>query len=371
VGDFGRGRGLSDGCRSNPEFLRLFLFQVETDNIENIPEPTMDANADEALMFIPPLANLLADAEQTKGSRLTEPEVESIRNIAYCQWMPRAEAMEMEGFRGFHDVEPENCWADWHRLRVSMTGKGLLPQIVLCVPGDVNLLSRARSILEADGIANEWREHDDKVGPAFEACARCFDPSLGAEDFASIADRAGVLYVLSKNFAPHQAPAVSRSYLELGRRLLEAGGLALKCESSGIGHGRSHWLELAEMADGPYSWYALFRAFVQHPIKNGDDSYTCGMHLLGQPELIVSNTLVLEAYGSAVDPVYQIVDLFRNVAVYLLGECPVGEFRSGQTISTAADAPSFQVRWEACTTYDEDHLFFNPYGRWRFAEAVS
>ncbi len=331
----------------------------------------MDANADELLVFIPPLAKLLADAEGTKGSGLTEPEVESIRDAAYCQWMPRAEAMEMETLRGFHDVGPENCWADWHRLRISMTGKGLLPQIVLCVPGEANLLSRARSILEKEDIAYEWREHEAKVGPAFEACARCFEPSLGAEDFASIAGRAGVLYVLSKNFAADEAPAVSRSYLQLGRRLLEAGGLALKCESSGIGHGRSHWLELADMTEGPYGWYALFRAFVQHPIKNGDDSYTCGMHLLGKPDLIVSNRLVLEAYGSAADPVYQIVDLFRNVAVYLLGECPVGEFRSGQTLSTAADSPNFQLLWEPCTTYDEDHLFFNPYGRWRFADVVS
>jgi hypothetical protein len=327
----------------------------------------MVGNANDALVFIPPLARLLADAEAAKSSALTESEVVSIRNEAHCVWMPTAEAREMAELRAYHDVEPENCWADWHRLRVSITGNGQLPRMILGVPGGANLISTARPILKADGIEHEWRGHDENIVAAFEACARGFDPSLDAKDFAAIAGHAGVLYVISKSFAAEEAPAVSLSFLRLAPRLFSAGALALKCESSGIGHGRSRWLELAQMAEGQYLWFALFCAFVQHPIKNGDDSYTCGMHLLGKPDLIVSNTLLREAYGSTVDPGNAAVDLFRYFAMYLLSECPVGQFISGHTFSIDADSPRFQVLWEPCTSIDEDHLFFNPFGRWRFA----
>jgi hypothetical protein len=147
-------------------------------------------------VFIPPLARLLVDGEAAKGSPLTELEVVNIRDAAYCVMMPASEADEMTKNRGFHDVEPENCWADWHRLRVSMTGKGRRPQIILCVPGDADLISIMRPTLEAAGIEHHWLGHDDRVLSAFEATARGFDPSFEEEDFASISRHAGILFVL-------------------------------------------------------------------------------------------------------------------------------------------------------------------------------
>jgi hypothetical protein len=151
----------------------------------------MDGNTSDALVFIPTLAKLLADAEVTKGSRLTESEVVSITDAAYCVRMPTAKAIEIAELRVYHDVEPENCWADWHRLRVSMTGNGRLPRIILCVPGGADLITSARPILEADGIEHEWCGHDENMVRAFEACARGFDPLLDEKDFAKIPGHAG------------------------------------------------------------------------------------------------------------------------------------------------------------------------------------
>ena len=302
-------------------------------------------------VFIPPLARLLADAEAARGCRLTEPEVVGIRDVGYCVMMPIAEALEIERLRGYHDVEPENCWADWHRLRISMTGDGSHPQIILCVPGGADLVRLARPILDADGIEFEWRGRDEGISKAFQACARGFDPSFDANEVTSIGGHVGVLYVLSKCYTAQDAPIVSRAFLRLIPRLLRAGGLALKCESSGIGHGRSRWLELAQMAEGEHFWFALFRAFVQFPIKNDKDSYTCGMHLLGKPDLIVSNTLLRQTYGSTSDADHAAVDLFTIFAFYLLAECPVGQFISGQTFSTNATSPRFQVVWEPCIEF--------------------
>jgi hypothetical protein len=321
-------------------------------------------------VIIPPLATLLAHAEATKRSRLTESEVVRIRDEAQAIMLPRAMAEHMAESRGYRDVEPKNCWADWHRLRVQLTGNGCLPRIVLCVLGGADLLSKAQPILEAEGIEHEWSERDQRMVPAFKASACRYDSSLEAEDLANIAGHASVLYVLSKNFTAQEGPVVSRLFLRLSRRLLEAGGLALKCESTGIAHGRSRWLALAREAEGDDFWSALLRAYVQMPISNGDDYYTCGMHLLGKPDLIVSDTLLREAHGSTKNHGYTAVKLFGIFALYLLAQCPEGQFKSGDTCATDAESTSFRVVWEDCTGYDEDDFSFNPFGRWRFAKAL-
>jgi hypothetical protein len=93
----------------------------------------------------------------------------------------------------------------------------------------------------------------------------------------------------------------------------------------------------------------------------GDDDYTsCGLHLLGQPDLIISRSLLSEAD--------QVVNLFLTFALYLLSDCPAGQFTSGHTFRVDADSPRYRVAWEECVGYAEDDLFFNSFGRWRFAE---
>jgi hypothetical protein len=329
----------------------------------------MPNNDDLVPVFMPSLASVLARAEALKGSRLTEDEILRIRDAAPCIMMAPADARKLVESRGYHDVNPENYWADWHRLRVQMTGDGYLPKIVLCVVGDEYLENRCRPILDADKTEYECSNRDKRMVRAFQASARRFDPSLTPEDLASITGHAKVLYVLSKNFTAEQAPAVSRSFLRLGGKLLGAGAVGLKCESSGIAHGRSRWLELASEADTADFWPARFRAYVQMPIQNDADYYSCGLHLLGQPDLIISETLLRQAYDTA-DHVGEAIDLFAIFALYLVGECQPGQFASGHTFSVKAGSPRFRVVWEECTGYDEDEFFFNPFGRWRFAELL-
>src|SRR5690242_5916345 len=119
---------------------------------------------DETLVpvFMPPLANMLALAEKKKGSPLAETEVEAIRGKSLCIMMRVADAEKMNESRGFVDVNPDNCWADWHRLRAQMIG-GYLPKIVLCIPGNDEFRAKSETILQAEGIEHEFREHDDKL----------------------------------------------------------------------------------------------------------------------------------------------------------------------------------------------------------------
>ena len=321
--------------------------------------------------FMPPLAMLLAKAEADKTGRLTESKVKQVRDRAVCIMMSREHVEEMVQSRGYRDVNAQDCWADWHRLRVEFTGNGYLPKIVLCVVGGAKLSDNARPLLEAAGVEHEWSDRNPRMITSFEASACRCDPSFQPEDLAGIASHSRVLYVLSKNFTAKEGPGVSRAFLRLGARLLEAGGVALKCESAGIAHGRARWLELAREAENEHPWSELLRAFVQLPIFKDDDYHTCGMHLLGRPDLIVSAALLRKLHGSGEDPAWKAVDLLRVFARYLLGECAEGAFASGHTFSAAADSPRYRVLWEECTGYEENDFFYNSFGRWRFTDASS
>lgn len=317
-------------------------------------------------VFIPPLANILALAERTKGSPLTKAEVDAVRDKSSCIMMESADAQSMVKSRGFLDVNPENCWADWHRLRAQMTG-GYLPRIVLCVPGDDEFRRRCEPICAAAGIQHEWRGHDPKMVKSFKVSSMTW-PCFSDEDFAWIERHTAVLYVLSKNFTAGEAADVAKAFLKIGRQLLEAGGIGIKCDSSGVSHSRARWEQIEEKMRGTdlERWGALFRAYVALPIAFETDIYSCGMHLLGAPDLIVSKSVISRGIMPGENDIGAAVRLFRIFAIYLLGECPVGAFGSGHTFSVDAQAPRFRLIWEPCKDYEQDSYFFNPFGRWRF-----
>ena len=317
-------------------------------------------------VFMPPLAVMLARAEELKGSPLTEDAVVRLRDKAVCIMLKVGDAEKLTETRGYRDVNPENCWADWHRLRVQMTGKGYLPKIVLCLVGDSAFPERAGPILEELGIEHEFAPRDERIRTAFAASTFYAQPTLKKPDFDRIAKHESVLYVLSKNFTAGQAPDVSRTFLRAGARLLHAGAIAMKCEGSGVAHSSARWKALAKRTDDTANraelWAGIFNAYLQYPIQSDHDHYTCGMHLLGKPDLIVATEQM---------PVEGAVVLFRAFAMYLLAECPEGTFASGHTFSTRSEATRYRVVWEPCTGYDEDDFFFNPFGRWRFTPAES
>lgn len=71
------------------------------------------------LVFVPALA-LLVRAEDLKGSPLTETEVLRIRDHANCVAMPPDAASAVEAERGYGELNPEDCWTEWKRLRVQL-----------------------------------------------------------------------------------------------------------------------------------------------------------------------------------------------------------------------------------------------------------
>jgi hypothetical protein len=118
-------------------------------------------------------------------------------------------------------------------------------------------------------------------------------------------------------------------------------------------------------------WQALFDAYVALPIADDRNLYSCGLHLLGMPDLIISNDVLNHSFpGTVNEQAIEACDLFNAFSLYLLGECPEGSFKSGNTFRCTPTSHRFCLTEEPCTGYEEDDFFFNPYGRWRFDNAT-
>ena len=74
---------------------------------------------DEPLVIvpIPPLITLLRAQETAKGAPLSEEEVLAITDSAICMTMRQSHADQMAAKRGYDDIDPENVWDEWVRIR--------------------------------------------------------------------------------------------------------------------------------------------------------------------------------------------------------------------------------------------------------------
>ncbi|WP_394517406.1 hypothetical protein [Pantoea sp. SGAir0175] len=70
-----------------------------------------------SIIFVPPLITLLLNRESEKGSPLTEDEVNNIRDDATAISLDSETALAMMKSRGYRDIDPENCWAEWLAFR--------------------------------------------------------------------------------------------------------------------------------------------------------------------------------------------------------------------------------------------------------------
>ncbi|MDH2066829.1 hypothetical protein [Pantoea sp. GD03673] len=70
-----------------------------------------------SIVFIPALIPLLLKNENEKGSPLTEEEVSSIRDNASAIEVASDIALTMAECRGYADINPDNCWAEWKAYR--------------------------------------------------------------------------------------------------------------------------------------------------------------------------------------------------------------------------------------------------------------
>lgn len=238
------------------------------------------------------------------------------------------------------------------------------PRHVLCVLGSGLDLSEVERVASGFGgfvLDREYSESepDPRMPEAFEACmaATSFDDA----DWAAVESHDTVAYLLSMPMMREMAADISRRLLAATAALLESGATAVKNESSGIAHGRERWLALAERASGAEAEDladALITAWVKRPISDGKVLYSCGMHLLGAPDVEIE----AEASQPTRDELADLVMHLDTLAIYLLTDPRAEEIEAGAGFRLTEDAPRWLLRTGACDRYDEDDFFYNPYG---------
>ncbi|WP_052422949.1 hypothetical protein [Nonomuraea candida] len=192
--------------------------------------------------------------------------------------------------------------------------------------------------------------------------------SFTEADWAAVESHDSVGYLLSPPMARELAAGTSRRLLAATAALLRAGAAAVKNESSGITHGRDRWLALADRAADAKDEdlaAALVAAWVKRPIFDGRVLYSCGMHLLGAPEVEVE----VGAEPPTGDELLDLVALLDTLAIYLLTDPRAEEIEDGEGFRLTGDSPRWLLRTGACDRYDEGDLFHNPYGRLRLTPA--
>lgn len=190
----------------------------------------------------------------------------------------------------------------------------------------------------------ELHDHDPRLVDVFEMLG---EPSINDQDLAKIATHQSTLWVLSPDVSIEQA----RRMMKVGRTLLNAGGLAVKVESAGVAHSARRWHEFAVSDDLPQ----MYCAFVN--LLAGDDyTYSCGMHNFGLPDVSVGCAAGETAAAK----------LLNQFNTYQLEELP--QLEEGHYFSFDETSPRYKLTFEACETYEPEHPFYNPFGRWHLCQ---
>ncbi|MBS2013887.1 MAG: hypothetical protein JST00_13440 [Deltaproteobacteria bacterium] len=250
---------------------------------------------------------------------------------------------------------------------------------VLCFLGgwrDFDVVERTIRAVGGEGFAldDEYSAlaPDPRMPRAFEASRDRVTPSFGDDDQAAVAKHRAVAYVLSPPMTPEAAPEISARMLRLVGAMLGGDGsplapsdraTAAKGESSGIAHGRDHWVSLAASvtSDDPLERAAaLTSAWVRRPLDDEDRGvfYSCGMHLLGEPDVEMPRLM---------EPM-EAVRWIDALTIYLAAEKPEGGLRDGETFRPSEEDARRVLRSRACERYEEDDFFFNPNGYWNLVE---
>jgi len=129
--------------------------------------------------------------------------------------------------------------------------------------------------------------------------------------------------------------------------LRDAGGLAVKLESSGVAHTWDRWFELLNG-----SLFDLYCAAVV--LVGGDDRYySCGMHHFGLAECSASRAMPIDAAA----------ELMNQFNFWRIAEHP--NLAPGHTFSVSAQSPGFRLEQLPDSLHPSDDLFHNPHGVWR------
>jgi hypothetical protein len=256
----------------------------------------------------------------------------------------------------------------------------LLPRPVLCVLGvglDFGTVEKiAATVPHGFTLDDEYSDDEPDPRMPYAFAASLAEASFTDSDWAAVQNHDSVAYLLSQPMRAFTLPPellrptlqeVSRAALTLAAALLRSGATAVKNESNGLTHGRDRWVALADKAAAATTDEelagVLYRATVKRPISDDDVLYSCGMHLLGAPDV------ELEATATADSEVEECATLIDALAMYLLTDERAAEMADGEGFRLTADSPRWLLAHHPDDRHDSDDFFYNPLGYWRLTPA--
>lgn len=187
----------------------------------------------------------------------------------------------------------------------------------------------------------EVYEYDEHLTEAFEIAG---NGTFSGEQLDCIKNHSLTIYLVGEGGTINKVIKM----VEAAYALLNAGGLGVKVESSGIANTIKKWTHVYNTND----IVDLFKAFVT-VAEEEDFYYTCGMHCFGLPDVITFKNQVSTQYAQ---------ELMQIFCLYSLIEKP--KLEDGSTFSIDEKNPSFILRHTQCRHFPKEHLFHNKYGIW-------
>lgn len=247
----------------------------------------------------------------------------------------------------------------------------ILPRHVVCLLGTWRTLAEmeemfARLAPPGFELDEEYSGpgEDDRMVTAFEHAADRVTPSFFQEDVSAVRAHTSVAYVLSPRIPKAAAMQISGMTLQMVATMLEGGALAAKSESAGVAHGFRRWIHLFTEYKTGYSQAdpvryanALYDSWVRRPLSDNKWWYSCGMHLLGLPDIEVE---------PREDP-RQAIQCMDFIGTRLLAGESVDSLLVDKIIMPEKDlaienTEPKTISHVPCERYEADDFFFNPYG---------
>lgn len=230
------------------------------------------------------------------------------------------------------------CWETREEFKHALIKNGYM-----CIGNLISRLEKTEAFFEV-----EMEGYNPFVVEAFETAR---NGSFSGEELNNLKKFKSIVYIIGEGGSVEKVLSI----MEVASAILRAGGLAVNVESSGRARTKQDWLQITNEKN----IVGMFTAFIQMAYEN-DLFYTAGMKCFGYPDV----TCAVESMTGA-----EITELFSEFCLYNLIENP--EINDGETFSLAADAPVFLMKREKCQLFEENHLFYNPYGVWNLVSLAN
>eukprot|EP00698_Gefionella_okellyi_P024231 TRINITY_DN8498_c0_g1_i1.p1 TRINITY_DN8498_c0_g1~~TRINITY_DN8498_c0_g1_i1.p1 ORF type:complete len:242 (+),score=17.67 TRINITY_DN8498_c0_g1_i1:2-727(+) len=229
------------------------------------------------------------------------------------------------------------------------------PRYVICVlhinQVDIQAVVSQHSDFEYDERYS-LAKADGRMLNSFVTSADRMRPSFGDEDVAAIGLHKAVNYFLSSPLCENNCESVTKEVLRIIIECFEIGALAVKCESSGIAHGKQRWIGLCELsANGDQGLLPAMLAFVRFPLSSPDGSIaSVGMHLIGLRDGRICNGISVPMH----------LDAFLAYQLRADGKLLI----EGGIFQPDNSDVVYRLSLQQDKRYEQDDFFFNPYGLW-------